>query len=130
MTQETEEAFDKAYEQEQSDNVDDAELEAEEQSKARPLQVMPKKPEMKRGRPSLVPKQQVSQTQAKSVPVQPKSKPEIKQRYEVGTRSAFVGIIDNLAGETIDMQSPESLSYVLAKILNQLEGISIATGAA
>ena len=125
MTQETEEAFDKAYEQEQSDNIDDAELEAEEQSKAAPQPAMLKKPEMKRGRPPIAAK-----PQAKPAPVQSKSKPEIKQRYEVGTRSAFVGIVDNFSGESIDMQSPESLSYILAQILNKLEGISIATGAA
>lgn len=116
MSEETNEAFDDAFNEEKES--EDEQLEEEEQAVA--------KPEVKR---TLVPKKIEKLKPAIKPTPKPAPKEEtIKQRYEVATRSPFVGIVDNLSGEAIDMASPEGLSYVLSQILNKLEQVSISVG--
>ena len=119
MTEETNEAFDDAFNEEKES--EDAQLEEEEQA-AQPKQearkLVPKKIEklVLQKKPALKPvaKQQPQET--------------VQERYEVVTRTPFLGIRDTLTGEAVDMASQEGLAYTLAQIRNQLEKIINSAG--
>jgi len=120
MTQETNEAFDEEFNK-SNEESEDAQLEEEEQAAA-------PKPEVRK---NLVPKKIEKlkpQQKPTAKPQSAKQEEIVQERYEVVTRTPFLGIRDTLTGEAVDMASPEGLAYTLAQIRNQLEKIMISAG--